>query len=114
MAVVRSLGGVISWWSIVHTPPAVLPVVFTEFERVLAPGGWLIVGFHAGANERRRKETGYGGLSMSLDVYRYPPELVTRLATDAGLISRTELVEPPENDVAGVPQACLLFHKPTV
>ncbi|MFD4664838.1 MULTISPECIES: class I SAM-dependent methyltransferase [Streptomyces] len=37
-----SLGGIIAWYSIVHTPPELLPVVFAEFHRVLAPGGHLL------------------------------------------------------------------------
>jgi SAM-dependent methyltransferase len=107
------LGGALSWWSIVHTPPDILPEVFSEFARVLAPGGWLIVGFHSGANEYRRKETGYGDLPMGLYVYRHSVDLIIRLATGADLVNRRDLVEAPRNDVAGTPQACLLFHKPT-
>lgn len=32
------LGGVVAWYSTVHTPPGELPAVFAEFARVLAPG----------------------------------------------------------------------------
>ncbi|MET8286530.1 methyltransferase domain-containing protein [Streptomyces sp. NPDC051639] len=42
-----ALGGVLSRWSIIHTPPEELPVVLAEFQRVLAPGGHLLVGFSA-------------------------------------------------------------------
>ena len=41
------LGGVLSRWSIIHTPPQELPVILAEFHRVLAPGGHLLVGFSA-------------------------------------------------------------------
>ena len=78
------VGGVLSWWSIVHTPPDELPAVFGEFHRVLAPGGYLMLGFHAG-NQRRHKDSGYGGHPMSVDVYRFPPEEVTRWATSRAL-----------------------------
>lgn len=37
------LDGVVAWYSIIHTPPEVLPTVFEEFHRVLAPGGHLLV-----------------------------------------------------------------------
>lgn len=40
-----ALGGILSRWSVIHTPPAELPHVFAEFQRVLAPGGHLLLGF---------------------------------------------------------------------
>ncbi|MCP2340496.1 class I SAM-dependent DNA methyltransferase [Actinomadura rupiterrae] len=40
-----SLGGVLSWYSMIHTPPAELPPYLAEFHRVLAPGGHLLLGF---------------------------------------------------------------------
>jgi len=39
-------GGVLAWYSTIHTPPQDLSGVFTEISRVLAPGGYLLVGFH--------------------------------------------------------------------
>ncbi|MBP2401403.1 class I SAM-dependent methyltransferase [Streptomyces syringium] len=41
------LGGVLSRWSIIHTPPRELPAILAEFHRVLAPGGHLLIGFSA-------------------------------------------------------------------
>src|SRR3981081_1801081 len=32
-----ALGGIVAWYSIIHTPPELLPVVCAEFYRVLAP-----------------------------------------------------------------------------
>ena len=42
------LGGIVAWYSIIHTPPELLPEVFAEFDRVLAPGGHLLLAFQAG------------------------------------------------------------------
>jgi hypothetical protein len=39
------LGGIASWYSVIHTPPQELPPYFAEFRRVLAPGGYLLLGF---------------------------------------------------------------------
>ncbi|MGW2156776.1 class I SAM-dependent methyltransferase [Nonomuraea sp. NPDC001699] len=39
------LGGLVSWYSMIHVPPAELPAYFAEFRRVLAPGGHLLLGF---------------------------------------------------------------------
>ncbi|MEZ7755897.1 class I SAM-dependent methyltransferase [Microbacterium paraoxydans] len=43
-----TVGGVLAWYSVVHTPPAELPEVFAEFARVLAPGGSLLLGYFVG------------------------------------------------------------------
>ncbi|WP_026412359.1 class I SAM-dependent methyltransferase [Actinomadura oligospora] len=42
-----SLGGVMSWYSAIHTPPAELRPYLDEFHRVLAPGGHLLLGFYS-------------------------------------------------------------------
>jgi SAM-dependent methyltransferase len=44
------LGGVLSRYSIIHTPPERLPEIVAEFSRVLAPGGHLMLSF-AGHDE---------------------------------------------------------------
>lgn len=43
-----SLGGILAWYSLIHTPPERLPAIFAEFARVLAPGGSLLLGFFDG------------------------------------------------------------------
>lgn len=47
------LGGVFAWYSIIHLAPLELPVVFAEFFRVLAPGGYALVSFQVGAQMSR-------------------------------------------------------------
>ncbi|MFC9427374.1 class I SAM-dependent methyltransferase [Streptomyces sp. NPDC056987] len=103
-----ALGGVVAWYSIIHLPREVLPAVFDEFHRVLAPGGHLLLGFHVG-DERRRKEEGYGGHPMSLDVHLLPPGHLAELAAGAGLVVDATLMREPD---ARVPQGCLLIRKP--
>jgi len=44
-----SLQGLLAWYSMIHLPPTELPSVFTEFARVLSPGGRLLIGFFEGA-----------------------------------------------------------------
>jgi SAM-dependent methyltransferase len=105
-----SVDGVVSWWSIVHTPREVLPLVFAELTRVLTPGGHLLVGFHVG-DRTNRKKTGYGGLPMALDVHLVPVDLVAALLAGAGLEVIAQLVTEPDRP-GGAAHACLLARKP--
>ncbi|CAH0187891.1 class I SAM-dependent methyltransferase [Microbacterium sp. Bi121] len=43
-----SLGGILAWYSLIHTAPAEVPDALDEFYRVLAPGGSLLLGFFDG------------------------------------------------------------------
>jgi SAM-dependent methyltransferase len=100
------LGGIVAWWSIFHTPPDVLPVVFSEFHRTLAPGGHLLAGFHVG-DELLRPERSYGH-PVTYDAYLLRPERITELLGEAGLVVTATLVSAG----AKWPQACLLAHRP--
>ncbi|MGQ5264843.1 class I SAM-dependent methyltransferase [Micromonospora sp. ZYX-F-536] len=103
------LGGVVSWYSLVHTPPELLPVAFAEFHRVLASGGHLLIAFKVG-DERRELTHAYGH-DVSLDVYWVPMDVVAELVTRAGLVEVARLVrEPGLNEKSA--QGFLLARKP--
>jgi SAM-dependent methyltransferase len=94
-----SLGGVVSWYSIIHTPPELLPEIFAEFRRVLAPGGYLLIAFKVG-DELRHLDQGYGH-DLSLDVYWLEPDHVAKLAQDAGLREVARLVRAADESEKG-------------
>jgi SAM-dependent methyltransferase len=104
-----SLGGIVAWYSIIHTPPERLPLVFAEFSRVLAPGGHVLLAFQAG-DERVRIEHGYGH-DVSLDAYRLAPERVEGLIDRAGLVVDARLLREPV-DRERTRQAYVMSHKP--
>jgi SAM-dependent methyltransferase len=103
-----SLGGIVAWYSTVHTPPEELPAVFAEFHRVLAPGGHLLLAFKVG-DECVHLEHAYGH-AVSLDVYRFPPDRVAALLSRHGLGEVARLVREA-NDWEKTPQAFLLARK---
>ncbi|MFI7703992.1 class I SAM-dependent methyltransferase [Nonomuraea sp. NPDC049480] len=90
----EAVGGVVAWYSTVHTPPELLPRVFAEIHRVLAPGGHLLIAFKVG-DERRHLNKGYGH-ELSLDVYWMPPEHIAELVSKAGLVLEAQLIRAPD------------------
>jgi len=89
-----AVSGVVAWYSIIHTPPELLPVVFAEIHRVLAPGGHLLPAFQVG-NELLHIEQAYGR-TVSLDAYRLSPDGIAELLHQAGLIVTARVVRQPE------------------
>ncbi|MFE6997632.1 class I SAM-dependent methyltransferase [Microbacterium sp. NPDC057659] len=43
-----SFGGILAWYSLIHTPPEDLPAILAELARVLVPGGSILIGFFDG------------------------------------------------------------------
>jgi SAM-dependent methyltransferase len=103
------LGGVVAWYSIIHTPPEVLPVVFAEFHRVLRPGGYLLLAFQVG-DERVHLEQAYGH-ALSLDAYRLSPDRIAELLVQVGFVMQARLVREPVKPEK-LQQAYLLARKP--
>lgn len=42
------VGGVLAWYSLIHTPPQQLPPLLNELRRVLRPDGTVLIGFFDG------------------------------------------------------------------
>lgn len=104
-----SLGGLLGWYSVIHTPPEQLPRVFAEFFRILAPGAPLLLGFHAG-NERRAMRQAYGH-EVDCDSYRLPPDQIAAELREAGFDVHTRLVRAPAG-AEKAPQASILARRP--
>ncbi|MFJ7331709.1 class I SAM-dependent methyltransferase [Streptomyces sp. NPDC101110] len=106
-----SLDGVVSWYSIIHTPEEHLPALFAGFHRVLRPGGHLLLGFQCG-DEPRRYEEAFGH-AVPLTFLRRRPEQVAGLLRAAGFSLRATTVrEPDEERGEPVAQASLVARKP--
>ncbi|MEU1278183.1 class I SAM-dependent methyltransferase [Streptomyces sp. NPDC005805] len=90
-----SLGGVLAYYSTHHTPPPLLPLVFGEFHRTLAPGGTVMLAGHVGAGQHLRPTRAYGGRPVSYESYLLPPDRIAELLKQAGLVLGARLVEEP-------------------
>jgi SAM-dependent methyltransferase len=104
--------GLVAWYSLIHIPPAEHPVVLTGFRRVLAPGGHLLLAFHAG-DERRHITDAYGHTGLAYDSYRLSPERLEQQAIQAGFRPVAKLLREPISTPIGTEktsQAYLLLR----
>jgi SAM-dependent methyltransferase len=101
-----ALGGIVAWYSTIHVPTGLLPGVFAEFRRVLAPRGWVSVGFLVGDERRRRTEA--FGHEIELDYHLRAPEAVADLLDRAGFAVRARLLREPDEPGENLPRAYLL------
>ncbi|MFB4289303.1 class I SAM-dependent methyltransferase [Nonomuraea sp. ATR24] len=84
------LGGLLSWYSLIHTPPAELPPYLAEFRRVVAPGGHLLLGFFESD----------GGPVSQFDhkvtpAYRWPIDELAGLARKEGFVEVARMSREP-------------------
>ncbi|MGW1542140.1 class I SAM-dependent methyltransferase [Streptomyces sp. NPDC002309] len=103
------LGGVLSRWSIIHTPPEELPVILAEFHRVLAPGGHLLIGFWASDDHSHPTQAFDHKVAPA---YRWSPDHLAALLRAAGLavVART-VREPEPTDLRQFQEVHLLARK---
>ena len=72
--------GILSWFSTIHTHPADLPAVLTEFRRLLAPSGILVLGFFD-------SEDGLVSFDHAVvAAYRWPASALVARLTEAGFV----------------------------
>ncbi|UUY51693.1 class I SAM-dependent methyltransferase [Streptomyces yangpuensis] len=88
-----ALGGIVSWYSVIHAPPAELPAYFAEFRRVLAPGGTLLLAFFEAE----------GGPVTAFDhkvttAYRWPVDDLAELAREAGFTEIGRMLREPGSE----------------
>jgi SAM-dependent methyltransferase len=88
-----ALGGALSRWSIIHTPPPELPAILAEFHRVLAPGGHLLICFSATDDASHLTQTFDHTVATA---YRWSPDHLAALLGKSGLTEVARLVREPE------------------
>lgn len=93
-----ALGGLMAWYSIIHTPPERQPEIFAEFARVVEPGGMLLVAFQAADDAHLRLEHAYGH-DVEYDVYRLSATRVVRELTAAGFEELWRTTRQPSDEL---------------
>ncbi|MEU0432028.1 methyltransferase domain-containing protein [Streptomyces sp. NPDC006290] len=87
------LGGVLSRWSVIHTPPQELPVILAEFHRVLAPGGHLLLGFWASDDPSHPTQVFDHTVTPA---YRWSPDHLSAMLLKSGLAEVARMVREPQ------------------
>ncbi|MCI2421348.1 class I SAM-dependent methyltransferase [Saccharopolyspora sp. K220] len=85
-----ALNGIVSWYSVIHTPPRDLPSYFAEFRRVLAPDRHLLLGFFESEGE---PVTAFDHKVTT--AYRWPIDDLAGLARAAGFIEVGRMLREP-------------------
>lgn len=98
-----SFGGVLSWYSIIHSAPEQIPGILAEMNRILVPGGHLLLGFFEGPQLESFDH-------KVVLAYRWPVDQLAELGRRAGF---TELARVIRQAEAGgrFPGGVLLVHK---
>ncbi|MFE6501640.1 class I SAM-dependent methyltransferase [Kitasatospora sp. NPDC057738] len=101
-----ALGGILAWYSVHHAPADQLPVLFAEFARLIAPGGHLLLGGHAGEAQLLRPARAYGH-PVTYASHLVPAGRLVELLEQAGftVTARVEQPNPQREDRSYV---CLL------
>jgi uncharacterized protein len=76
--------GVLGWYSLIHLAASELADAVAALARPLVPGGWLVLGLHAGAEVRHLSR--WFDHEVDLDVVLHDPASVVGVVEAAGLV----------------------------
>ncbi|WP_260857239.1 class I SAM-dependent methyltransferase [Microbacterium sp. 1.5R] len=100
-----ALGGILAWYSLIHTSPADLPAVFGEFARVLRRDGSLLIGFFDG-------EPGEPFPHAVTTAYFWSAEALGILLVDAGFeVVASERRERVPGEMSTRPHGALIARR---
>ena len=85
---------VLGWYSLIHLAASELPDAVAGLIRPLAPGGWLVLGLHGGAEVRHVAD--WFGHPVDLDFVLHEPAFVVEVASGAGLVELEWYVRGPD------------------
>jgi hypothetical protein len=94
------VAGVLSWYSTIHLTPSALDGVLTQFRRLLAPSGVLVVGFFDSDDTVAEFD------HKVVEAYRWPADVLSARLTSAGFEEierlRRQVPERPDRRYAAL------------
>jgi len=102
-----SVAAIACWYSIITTPPGALDAVWSELDRVLAPGGVVLVAFQCGAGEQIHRPNAYG-TRTDLTLFRHDPDHVRSGLESVGLSVHSFAQRAPRFDHESGDQAFII------
>lgn len=85
-----TLGGLLAWYSLIHTAPDGLPAVVSQFARVLKTGAWLLTAFQVGDGACVERSGAYGHPVTFMN-YRHAAQHGNAVLDAGGFEIHTEL-----------------------
>jgi ubiquinone/menaquinone biosynthesis C-methylase UbiE len=107
----NSLAGIVAFYLIVNFRPADVPAALQEMERVLMPGGVLLLSFHIGQETIHLDE--FYGNPVPIDFMFFQPDDIVRMLQAGGFIVDEVITRSPYKTVEYPSQRAYIFvHKP--
>lgn len=105
----ETLAGIAAFYAIVNIPKGSLPSVFREMERVLQPGGLLLLGFHSGDEAIHENEL--WGQPITMDFFLFQPPEIRRYLELAGLVIEEIIERDPYPEVEYTSRRAYIFAR---
>jgi len=106
-----TLAGVVSWYSIIHTPPDRLSESFVELARVLVPGGYVLLAFQAEGEPVHRDDA--FGTHLPLTSYRHSLQVVVDCLEGASFTIYATVLRAPDLDTESSSQGFVIASSPS-
>jgi SAM-dependent methyltransferase len=104
-----ALAGIVAFYAIVNLAPYDVRRALAEMHRVLAPGGVLLLAFHAGDEVLRPAEL--WGQPISMPFHLFPPASIVRDVESAGFTVVDVVERDPYPDVEYPSRRCYIFAR---
>jgi hypothetical protein len=105
-----SLAGVLAFYCLIYGPVGALDAVFADWQEALAPGGLVVVAFHAGDGTRVHTAE-WEGDTVEVTVVLRDPEDVVRRMVSAGLDVVETTVRAPYAEESDTDRAYVLARR---
>jgi SAM-dependent methyltransferase len=112
-----SLAGALAWFSVIHLSDDDRPLAYAEMARVVASGGWLLLGFHVSGQSvvgprgpgEVAKITTWWDQPVELEFHFLDPDVETASLTAAGWMPTARLEREPMVATEAQTRRCYLL-----